>query len=83
MVYTQSHAANVQMLNNRFQRPWQTVGRRCAERFVCQIVGLQGREGPSICHILGLCSANTGLGLPKVLRYHHSVSRCLGVGSSL
>ena len=46
MVYTQSHAAKAQMLNNRFQNPWQPVGRRCAERFVCQIVGLQGREGP-------------------------------------
>ena len=31
MVYTQSHAANVQMLYNRFQRPWHKADRRCAE----------------------------------------------------
>ena len=46
MPTTQSGAANAQMLYNQFQRPWQRAFRRCAERFVCQIVGLQGCKGP-------------------------------------
>ena len=46
MVTTQAHVTNAQMLYNQFQSPWQPVDRLCAERFVCQIVGLQGCTSP-------------------------------------
>ena len=46
MVNTQSRASEAQMLNNRFQGPWEKAGRRCAERFVGQIVVLQGFTSP-------------------------------------
>ena len=46
MVTTQVHVTKVQMLYNHFQRPWQTGNRRRTERFVCQIVGLQGCTRP-------------------------------------